>query len=183
MEVVVGFRMFLVKKLPIASQIATVLSFECWAMPNTETFFQGFCDLLFPWKGTIRCCLPFYAIPQCISNCGLQALSGPQGHSFTAEMQNHLQSNPVAVLPIPCSASPFSPTCMRQGETELPLSGSTAERRKSFLSSSFSMQLVSIGHNAALDEIWNWFPSLLSTLEQIRARYNSQFVASKGCDS
>lgn len=40
-EVVTGFFMFLVKKFPITSQIAAVLSFEYWAMPNTENFFQA----------------------------------------------------------------------------------------------------------------------------------------------
>lgn len=49
-EVVMGFCMFLVKKLPIASQIAIVLSFEYWAMPNTETSLQAVISS-FPEKG------------------------------------------------------------------------------------------------------------------------------------
>lgn len=70
---------------------------------------------------------------------------------------------------------------MRQRETELPLSESHSSEEEK-LAILFSLQLTSISHSTSLDEICNWFPSLLSTLEQSRARH-SQFVASKGCDS
>lgn len=88
------------------------------------------------------------------------------------------------VLPIPCSVPPFHPAFHPvRGRERLnsPSLGGIAERRKN-LAPCFSLQLISINDSTSLDEIWNWFPSLLSTPEQSRARH-SQFVASKGCDS
>jgi len=127
-------------------------------------------------KHAVYCSVP------CIG-ASLTLVSEPKRYSksFAAAMQSHLQTNSIASLSAALSISPFPPFHVSQGEPYLPLP--QLSRRERSLSPCIRVQPVHVGHHASLSGIWSWFPSLLSTPKQIRARYNSQFVVSKGCDS
>lgn len=162
--------MFLVNKLPTASQIASLWSFGNWAMPNTETFSRLWLPLSL--QRVIKMLLSLLCHTSVSFQWRLQAIGAPQGHSkcFTTEVEN-----PGMALPIPYSASPFSPKCgIRRGWTPTPWEHSWEEEK---------LLGILFLHVTSSDELCNWFTSLLSTPEQIRGRYNSQFVVTKGCDS
>lgn len=149
--------MFLVKKLPTASQIASLWSFGNWAMPNTETFSRLWLPLSL--QRDIKMLLSLLCHTSASFQWRLQAL---QGHSncFTPEVY---------------SASPFSPKCgTKRDRTPTPWEHSWEEKE---------LLGILFLHVTSSDELCNWFTSLLSTPEQIRGRYNSQFVVTKGCDS
>lgn len=147
-----GIYIFLGKKLLMASQIATLWSFGNWAMPNTETFSRLWPPLSL--QRDIRCCLPFCVILQWASKGGSKPLLLHKDTVSALQLRYRILSW-LCLFPI---QPPLFHSSVGQEETKLPLPGSTTERRKSFLSSCFSMYLLQM--SSATDSLpcclhWN----------------------------
>lgn len=149
-----GIYMFLVKKLPIASQMAPLWSFGSWAMPNTETFSMLW--PLFLCRGMLKCCLPFCVTLQWASRGGSKPLVLHKDTVIALGVES-CHGSVYALFSLP-----FSPKCgTRRNWTPSPWEHSWEEEK--FL-------VILLLHVPSSDKLCNWFTSLLSTPEQIRGR-------------
>lgn len=175
-EVVIAFCMYLLS-CPLQSRLLLHYSSSAEWYLTQKPFFK----LWYPLSKKKERNMLFTVLA--MVGASLILVSKPKGYSkgFAAGMQSHLQTNSIASPSAALSISPFPPLHVSQGEPYLPLP--QLSRRERSLSPCIAVQPVHMGHSASLSGIWSWFPSLLSALKQIRAKYNSQFVVSKGCDS
>lgn len=119
----------------------------------TQKPFLG-CDPPLSLQRDIRCCLPFCVILQWASKGGSKPLLLHKDTVSALQLRCRVLSW-LCLFPI---QPPLFHSSVGQGETKLPLPGSTTERRKSFLSSCFSMYLLQM--SSATDSLpcclhWN----------------------------